>query len=150
MATGTIRRPLNNTAVNNIGVVGVGGLRIDYLNPDGQYYLAIYKTGNNLVTLFDKDWNVIWQIPTDTGNKGSFTTEPTEEEVMHLAAGNYRLSLSATTWLPTRYGILEIIHADSYGMARFTPVNATNAAIFYRSWNRLSNTWYEDGWRRVT
>lgn len=68
MATGTINRPLQNTAVNNIGVVGVGGLRVDYLNPDGQYYLAIYKTGNNLVTLFDKDWHVIWQIPTAAGN----------------------------------------------------------------------------------
>ena len=151
MATGTIRRPLNNTAVNNIGVVGVGGLRIDYLNPDGQYYLAFYKTGANKITLFDKDLHVVWQIHMDQGATGVFSTEPTEEEAKQLTAGVYRIGLlSANTWLPSRYGILEVIHADIYGMLRYTPVNSQGIAIFYRNWNLSTGEWYEASWRNVT
>lgn len=61
------RSALSFNAINNIGSVDTGGLRIDFLNGTEQYYMPFYAgaSENNKITLFDKNWNVVWKIPKD-------------------------------------------------------------------------------------
>ena len=80
------RAALSLNAINNTGAVGAGGLRIDFLNGSDQYHMAFYASGNNKVTLFDKNWNSVWHIPWDY--KANDTFSITSSLVLNGFIGN--------------------------------------------------------------
>lgn len=86
--------------------------------------------------------------------RGQITTVPSSvNDIMSYQEGHYRVAIGVTqNVFPSRYGILEIIKANAYGLARFTVVSSglTEAIVFERSWNISNNTWYESDWLRAS
>ena len=84
----------------------------------------------------------------------SITTAPSSvDNIMSYQVGYYRVAIGTEqTVFPLRYGILEIIKANAYGLARFTAVGTgtTESKVFERAWNIFSNTWYDSDWLRVS
>ena len=68
---------------------------------------------------------------------------------MYLTPGYYRVSVSSSTVFPYSYGILEIIRANTYGLARFTRINVAVPAVLERSFRYDTKTWYDTVWRDV-
>lgn len=87
-------------------------------------------------------------------DRGQITTAPSSvNDIMSYPEGHYRVAIGATqNVFPSRYGILEIVKANAYGLARFTAVSSglTESMVFERSWNTSNNTWYESDWLRVS
>ena len=73
----------------------------------------------------------------------------TDTTILDYNTGFYRIALSATNYLPDRYGVLEIIKAADYGIARFTKVNANDLKIWCRTFNTVNKTWYNPSWVSV-
>ena len=78
----------------------------------------------------------------------SVTSAPSSDTaILDYDMGCYRIALSAaSTYLPNRYGVLEIIHAASYGVARFTMVNSSSPKTYFRTFNVTNKTWYDSEW----
>lgn len=86
------------------------------------------------------------------GDRGVITSNPSSADaLMGYSAGAYRIAgVADTSIFPARYGVLEVLRAQDYGLCRFTAINNTNAGqVWRRSFNTSDNTWYESSWVQI-
>ena len=78
---------------------------------------------------------------------GHFSSDPSSvNDLMSLNPGHYSVNVSSSSVFPSQYGVLEVVKGNNYGIVRFTKVNASTPAMWLRSWNMSSGSWYESGW----
>lgn len=128
------RKYINGNAVSNALVLGVAanGTRRVLISEHTQWLNALNALGN----------------------RGDISTAPaTDTAILQLQPGVYRFGFdSQPAYLPTRYGVLELLVAGAYGIARITAVNNAQALVWERAFNASTKTWYqnETTWKLMT
>ena len=78
---------------------------------------------------------------------GHFSSDPSSVDVLKsLAPGNYSVNVASSTVFPSQYGILEVIKGTNYGICRFSKINTSSPAVWHKSWNVGTDSWYDNNW----
>lgn len=94
---------------------------------------------NNLYTAITRD--------TLHDTKTAILVDPASiDNIKGYDTGLYRIAIGTTTIFPHGYGILEIIKAQDYGVARFSNMNVPYPATWILQWNTNNGNWYINTW----
>ena len=84
-------------------------------------------------------------------NRGTtISSISSDTALLDYDTGFYKISLSAaSSYIPTRYGVLELIKADNYGVAKYTAINSSAGHYWIRAFHATNKTWYDTSWLQI-